>query len=70
MRLGPSRWECQDCGRKHERNRKQCVNCGYVVLAPVDEERRLDELTSIGLALLPAIMSILTMGLLAWVLFF
>ncbi|WP_256525560.1 MULTISPECIES: hypothetical protein [Halorussus] len=40
------------------------------MLAPVDEERRLDELTSIGLALLPAIMSILTMGLLAWVLFF
>ena len=70
MDLGSKRWECKDCGRRHRTDRKQCVECGYSVLTPVDDRRRLDRLSTAVLALLPAILSILTMGLLAWVLFF
>jgi len=70
MALGPKQWQCKDCGRKHSTDRKQCVSCGYSVLTPVDNERRVSRLFSALLALLPAILSILTMGLLAWALFF
>jgi hypothetical protein len=70
MGFGSKRWECKDCGRRHHTDRKQCVECGYTVLAPVDDRRRLDRFSTVVLALLPAILSILTMGLLAWVLFF
>ena len=70
MPLGPSRWKCKECGRKHDSHRKQCVSCGYVVLTPVDGKKRADTLTTVVLGLLPAILSILTMGLIAWVLFF
>ena len=70
MGLGPKRWKCKDCGRRHRTNRKQCVECGFSVLTPVDDERRLDRLSTTALALLPALLSMLTMGLLAWVLFF
>lgn len=70
MGLRSSKWQCKDCGRKHQTERKQCVECGYTVMTPVDNARRLDRLSSAMLALLPAILSILTMGLLAWVLFF
>lgn len=70
MGIGPKRWECKDCGRKHRTDRKQCVECGFSVLTPVDNEQRIDRLSTVVLALLPAILSILTMGLLAWVLFF
>jgi hypothetical protein len=70
MGFGSKRWKCKDCGRKHRTDRKQCVECGFSVLTPVDDERRLDRLSTAMLALLPALMSILTMGLLAWVLFF
>ena len=70
MGFGPSKWQCKDCGRKHRTDRRQCVECGYTVLTPVDEARRLDRLSTAMLALLPAILSILTMGLLAWILFF
>jgi hypothetical protein len=70
MGLGSKRWECKDCGRRHQSDRKQCVECGYSVLTPVDDRRRLDRLSTVVLALLPAILSILTMCLLAWVLFF
>lgn len=70
MGLGPSQWQCKDCGRKHRTDRKQCVKCGYSVLTPVDNVRRLDRLSHALLALLPVLLSILTMGLMAWVLFF
>ena len=70
MGLGSKRWKCKDCGRKHRTDRKQCVECGFTVLTPVDDERRLDRLSTTVLALLPALLSILTMGLLAWALFF
>ena len=70
MGLGSKKWKCKDCGRKHRSSPKQCVECGYSVLTPVDNERRLGQLMDVGLALLPAILSVLTMGLLAWVLFF
>lgn len=68
--VGSKRWKCKDCGRKHRTDRKQCVECGFSVLTPVDDQQRLDRLSTAMLALLPAILSILTMGLLAWVLFF
>lgn len=70
MGLGSKRWKCKDCGRKHRTDRKQCVECGFSVLTPVNDQRRLDRLSTATLALLPALLSILTMGLLAWVLFF
>ncbi|USZ69884.1 hypothetical protein NGM10_15885 (plasmid) [Halorussus salilacus] len=70
MGLGPSQWKCKDCGRKHRTDRKQCVGCGYSVLTPVDNERRLSRAVSVGLALLPAVLAVLTMGVLAWMLFF
>lgn len=70
MALGSKKWKCKDCGRKHRSDRKQCVECGYSVLTPVDDGRRLGRLLDLGLALLPALLSVLTMGLLAWVLFF
>jgi hypothetical protein len=70
MGIGPKKWECKDCGRKHHSDRKQCVECGYSVLRPVDNEQFLDRLSTAMLALLPAILAMLTMGLLAWVLFF
>ncbi|WP_137286230.1 hypothetical protein [Halorussus salinisoli] len=70
MGLGPRQWQCKDCGRKHRTDRKQCVECGYSVLKPVDNEKRLDRLSSAMLALLPAILAVLTMGLIAVVLFF
>ena len=70
MSLGPKRWKCKDCGRKHRTDRKQCVECGYSVLAPVDDERRLDRLTTVLLGLLPALLAVLTMGLIAWAMFF
>lgn len=70
MGLGPKQWECKDCGHKHRANRKQCARCGYIVLGPVDAEQGMGKLLTTVLALLPAILSVLTMGLLAWVLFF
>ncbi|PSQ48824.1 hypothetical protein BRD15_04680 [Halobacteriales archaeon SW_6_65_15] len=70
MGFGSKRWECKDCGRRHHTDRKQCVECGYSVLTPVDDRERVDRFSTVVLALLPAILSILTMGLLAWVLFF
>lgn len=70
MAFGSTQWECKDCGRKHHSDRKQCAECGYSVLAPVDEQGRLVKVTNALFALLPAILSLLTMGLLAWVLFF
>lgn len=70
MGLGPKQWKCKDCGRKHGNDRKQCISCGYSVLTPVDNERLLGRLVSAVLALLPAVLSVLTMGALAWVLFF
>lgn len=70
MAFGPKRWKCKDCGQGHQSDRKQCVKCGYSVLKPVDEEQRLDKLSNALLALLPALLSLLTMGALAWVLFF
>lgn len=70
MGLEPKKWKCKDCGRKHRTDRKQCVECGYSVLTPVDNQNRLDNLSSTLLALLPALLSMITMGLLAWVLFF
>lgn len=70
MGFGPKQWECKDCGRKHHTHRKQCVECGYSVLGPVDNEQRLDRLFNVLLALLPALLSIITMGLIAWILFF
>jgi len=70
MAFGSRQWECKDCGRKHTSDRKQCVECGYTVLKPVDQEARVDRLSNALFALLPAILSLLTMGLLAWVLFF
>lgn len=69
MALGSNQWECKDCGRKHRSDRKQCVECGYTVLAPVDQEKRLDRLSNALLVLLPALLSLLTVGALAWVLF-
>jgi ribosomal protein L37E len=70
MSFGPKNWKCKDCGRKHRNDRKQCVECGYSVLEPVDNERRASKLANAVLALLPALLAILTMGLMAWVLFF
>lgn len=70
MGFGPNSWKCKDCGRKHSTDRKQCVKCGYSVLKPVDNERRASKLTNVMLALLPAALALLTMGLMAWVLFF
>lgn len=70
MAFGPTRWECKECGRVHGTDRKQCVKCGYSVLTPVNEEQRLDRLSNVLLALLPALLSLLTMGVIAWVLFF
>ncbi|WP_135854292.1 hypothetical protein [Halorussus salinus] len=70
MGIGPKQWECKDCGRKHRTDRKQCVECGYSVLRPVDNEQRLGSLTNALLALLPALLALLTMGLIAWVMFF
>ncbi|WP_132058658.1 hypothetical protein [Halorussus amylolyticus] len=70
MGLGSNTWKCKDCGRKHRTDRKQCVSCGYSVLTPVDNERQLGRILDVALALFPALLSILTMGLLAWVLFF
>lgn len=69
MALGGTRWRCKECGREHRTDRKQCVECGYTVLTPVDERSRLARVTNVLFALLPAILSLLTMGLLAWVLF-
>ena len=70
MGIGPKQWECKDCGRKHRSDRKQCVECGYSVLRPVNNEQRLGKLTNALLALLPALLALLTMGLIAWALFF
>lgn len=70
MGLGPKKWECKDCGRRHRNDRKQCVSCGYSVLRPIDNERRLGRFTNAMLALLPAILALLTMGLIAFVMFF
>lgn len=70
MGLGPKSWKCKDCGRKHRTDRRQCVECGYSVLKPVDNERRASKLANALLALLPAALALLTMGLMAWVLFF
>ena len=69
MGIGPKQWECKDCGRKHRTDRKQCVECGYSVLRPVDNEQRLGSLTNALLALLPALLALLTMGVIAWVMF-
>lgn len=70
MGLGPKQWKCKDCGREHRTDRKQCVECGYSVLKPVDGEKRLDRLSTVVLALLPTLLAVLTMGLIAWVMFF
>lgn len=70
MSLGSKKWQCKDCGRKHRSNCKQCVECGYSVLTPVDDERRLGRVLDTALALLPALLSVFTMGVLAWTLFF
>lgn len=70
MGLGTKQWECKDCGRRHHTDRKQCVDCGYSVLTPVDTQKRLTRLTHAVLAVLPAVTAVITMGLLAWVLFF
>jgi predicted ATP-dependent serine protease len=70
MGIGPKQWECKDCGRKHRTDRKQCIECGYSVLRPVDNEQRLGSLTNALLALLPALLALLTMGVIAWVMFF
>ncbi|WP_275897422.1 hypothetical protein [Halorussus sp. MSC15.2] len=40
------------------------------MLKPVDNEKRLDRLTTVVLALLPTLLAVLTMGLIAWVMFF
>ena len=69
MGIGPKQWECKECGRKHSTDRKQCVECGYSVLRPVDNEQRLGSLTNALLALLPALLALLTMGVIAWVMF-
>ena len=69
MGFGPKQWQCKDCGRKHSTDRKQCVECGYSVLRPVDNEQRLGSLTNALLALLPALLALLTMGVIAWVMF-
>jgi len=69
MGIGPKQWECKECGRKHRTDRKQCVECGYSVLRPVDNEQRLGSLTNALLALLPALLALLTMGVIAWVMF-
>ncbi|MFC4451471.1 hypothetical protein [Halorussus aquaticus] len=70
MGLGPKQWKCKDCGRQHATDRKQCIECGYSVLKPVDNEKRLDRLSTVVLALLPTLLAVLTMGLIAWVMFF
>jgi ribosomal protein L37E len=69
MGIGPKQWECKDCGRKHHSDRKQCVECGYSVLRPMNNEQRMGKLTNAALALLPALLAVVTMGLIAWVLF-
>lgn len=70
MGLGPKQWECKDCGYKHRAKQKQCARCGYIVLGPVDPNQGMGKLLTTILALLPAILSLLTIGILAWVLFF
>lgn len=69
MGIGPKQWECTDCGRKHRSDRKQCVACGYTVLRPVDNEQRVGRLTNALLAIIPALLALLTMGLIAWAMF-
>lgn len=70
MGIRPKKWECTECGRKHRDDRKQCVECGYSVLRPVNNEQRADRFTNAALAILPALLAIVTMGLIAAVLFF
>jgi ribosomal protein L37E len=70
MGFGPKQWECKDCGRRHRNDRKQCVECGYTVLRPVDNAKRAGKLTNALLAILPALLALLTMGLIAWAMFF
>lgn len=56
MRATSARWECKDCGHRHERMVQRCVKCDFIELEPVEPPVR--QLRRSLFALLPVLVSL------------